>query len=144
MEIFKSEIITSPIPDKPYYKGINTWEYGSFEEAVKFAVIEADKCEMELFGSVMVFCDDLYSMEKLPSRNLIYKVDGKLVTEDQVENYEGDRVETIEEVLHTVEWTKGLGIEYNRRLVFYYCDKDGSETILSRYNKDSFNPPLVS
>ena len=141
MEIFKSEIITSPIPDKPYYKGINTWEYGSFEEAVKFAVIEADKCETESFGVMAVFCDNINDMIQLPCRNTVYKVGEDFIAESQVDSYDPDQVEAIEEILHTIEWTRGLDIEHNYRLLFYYCRKENSDKILDTLNNKDFKSP---
>lgn len=121
---------TIQLPDPIFIK---VWEEPSFKDAT----LKANSIALNLeFGVVVLLVDKYEDISSSPSTTYIYRDrDGNELDKLQAELSEYEVfVERV--VTHSEEWTKGLGIEDNYRLILHYCpDKDIRGDVENYYTK---------
>ena len=106
--------------EQNYYTVVQAWDFPSMEEATKHAVELSTQKEVEGWGMVLLVVDGMEKVEQLPSAETVFKYQGEIIDFDLLDTVPEDDVE--EEIIynHTVEWTKGLGLERSYRLSTFY------------------------
>ena len=103
-----------------YFTTVQAWDFASMEEATKYAVELSDQKSVEGMGIVLLVVDGMEKIDQLPSAETVFKYKGDVIAFDLLGTVPEEDVEEFVVYNHTVEWTKGLGLEQNHRLSLLY------------------------